>query len=33
VTGGSANPTSTISALALRATDHLIEERQRLRVA
>lgn len=33
VTGGSANPTSTISALALRATDHLIEERHRLRVA
>ncbi len=33
VTGGSANPTSTICALALRSSEHLIEQRRNLRVA
>jgi choline dehydrogenase-like flavoprotein len=32
VTGGSVNPTSTICALALRATERLIEERPHARV-
>ncbi len=33
VTGGSVNPTSTICALALRATEHLIGERRNMPVA
>ncbi len=33
VTGGSANPTSTICALALRAAEHLVEERHNVRAA
>jgi choline dehydrogenase-like flavoprotein len=32
VTSGSVNPTSTICALALRTTEHLIEERRHVRL-
>jgi choline dehydrogenase-like flavoprotein len=32
VTSGAVNPTSTISALALRATEHLIENRRLQRI-